>query len=266
MKKRQPIQIGHHPLLRAFTLIELLVVVAIVAGLATLLSPSLKLVMESGRSTVCKSNLKQIALGLHGYAADHNGKTPPYRETASDSAAVKSADGAEHSARERFWLYTSPIMAGSYQGGARGRDGFLGPYMGREEGTQSSVVGCPSLGASTGVSTWAGVAYETQFYFEASLGLNLDVTGLKSDGKNGLGRYVAEIADPVDYIVFCDTLGIYGAYVIPGLHPPEDFTRHTPTERHADRFNALHLDGHVENAAHETHYNPAHFIRVLPDS
>ena len=61
---------------RGFTLIELLVVIAIIAVLAALLVPALKRALESGRSAVCKSNLRQLALTHALYARDHDGWSP----------------------------------------------------------------------------------------------------------------------------------------------------------------------------------------------
>jgi len=57
---------------QAFTLIELLVVVAIIAILAGLLLPTLAMAKESGRSARCKSNMRQIMLGMHTYADDND--------------------------------------------------------------------------------------------------------------------------------------------------------------------------------------------------
>ena len=51
----------------AFTLIELLVVIAIIAVLASLLLSAISRGKESARCAACKSNLRQIGLGLGMY-------------------------------------------------------------------------------------------------------------------------------------------------------------------------------------------------------
>lgn len=58
----------------AFTLIELLVVIAIIALLAALLLPALAKARATAQQTVCKSNLKQLSLGLSLYATDNKGR------------------------------------------------------------------------------------------------------------------------------------------------------------------------------------------------
>jgi prepilin-type N-terminal cleavage/methylation domain-containing protein len=55
---------------RAFTLIELLVVIAVIAVLAALLFPALEKARKAAQFTVCRSNLRQLGLGVQMYSTD----------------------------------------------------------------------------------------------------------------------------------------------------------------------------------------------------
>lgn len=62
---------------QAFTLIELLTVIAIIGILSAILIPVVASVRDQARSSVCKSNLRQIGLAIQMYANDHGDLTPP---------------------------------------------------------------------------------------------------------------------------------------------------------------------------------------------
>jgi prepilin-type N-terminal cleavage/methylation domain-containing protein len=63
---------------RGFTLIELLVVIAIISLLVSILLPSMQRAKELTLKVICGSQMRGIAMALHGYAHDHNDAFPPH--------------------------------------------------------------------------------------------------------------------------------------------------------------------------------------------
>ncbi len=67
-----------------FTLIELLVVVAIIAMLIAVLMPGLQKAREAAVRVHCASNLRQLGVGVIGYAMESHGELPPAYRSASN--------------------------------------------------------------------------------------------------------------------------------------------------------------------------------------
>ncbi len=76
-----------------FTLVELLVVIAIISVLAAMLLPALEKARESGVQTACASQMRQLALGLQGYADGNSGFAPPSSYDAPPTTPLYGSTG-----------------------------------------------------------------------------------------------------------------------------------------------------------------------------
>src|SRR5438093_1550044 len=61
---------------RAFSLVELLVVIALIAILIALLAPAIAKARRQALQVACASNLRQLGVGLIGYANENRGFFP----------------------------------------------------------------------------------------------------------------------------------------------------------------------------------------------
>jgi prepilin-type processing-associated H-X9-DG protein/prepilin-type N-terminal cleavage/methylation domain-containing protein len=84
----------------AFTLVEVLVVIAIIGVLIGLLLPAVQMAREAARSSQCKSNLRQIALGVQQYYDLYNGEFFLHHPFDAD---VLTFTNASESFAEIYW-------------------------------------------------------------------------------------------------------------------------------------------------------------------
>ena len=104
---------GSRARLTAFTLIELLVVIAIIALLVGLLLPALGVVKAHTRSTVCTSNLRQLATAALVYANEWRGAMPPTAWSDCDPPifwwGTNAADEVDHTASPLYRYLRSSL-------------------------------------------------------------------------------------------------------------------------------------------------------------
>ncbi len=186
-----------------FTLIELLVVISVVALLIALLLPALNLAQEAARRVTCASNQRQLALALHGYAADSDGLLP-------------GRGGYDNGTVPNFMIedegdFTDAMVYGGY---ATAEDAYY----------------CPSglLQARTPVRD--RVAWEFYHIYSSVGPTPAFFTGYMfyTNGREIPGIYTGtpkRIEDPPDAVVMHDTTnwdattGLYGRAQHPGIEP-----------------------------------------------
>ena len=215
---------------RAFTLLELLVVISIIAVLASLLMPAIKLVREAAYTARCASNMRQISLAYQGYATDQDGLVAradyedvqfwfefvaPYLDDSS-ATQTNGATVQYNNIRQKALLRSCPVWARSSH---------------------------PNWSVGYGVNSWlmepertsAGVRYSNSWLTGGSAGWNGSIREF----------YIASITVPATRPMLTDSTGW-------SLNDRDSTTPAPIVTRHAGRTNVLFCDGRVAALATAT--------------
>jgi len=206
----------------AFTLVEILTILAVVGVLTAMLLSGISNTKEKALSLQCVGNLRQIAVLMNAYAADHGGWYP------RDAYAQGYKGGGVRYSPEHFLL--------DYDGFIRGEDGRI---IEESSPAPKSLFRCPG---ETSEKDYMG-----ETWFQSHYGFNFSLVHSTAAEVNNPGssnpyrRPVHAIENPSKVFLAGDTQRRYAINSAGG-------TTRTLAFRHGKQktCNVVFVDGHVE--------------------
>jgi prepilin-type N-terminal cleavage/methylation domain-containing protein/prepilin-type processing-associated H-X9-DG protein len=236
---------------RAFTLIELLVVISIIAVLAAMLLPAIRMVREAARSSTCASSLRQLHLGVLGYAADWDGRVVPM--------VMPQPGGGDFRWFLNLASYLEQEQAVTHAMLMSGRSVFWG---------------CPVWVVDKGKWTATGTASTPGYGLNGSLGLPAESYNTNFTTAGARDVTFSRVSMPASRVLIGDSQqsGLSGEYVAGEAiwhhddRDPFPATSASDPRRHGGRANYVFVDGHTmtlrpRDGSAYAYLDPARFAR-----